>query len=86
MQAQASSILGYPAEYASDSSSGIGYSFSGAGEYRVDRNVFVGGHFGLDNAQDYRQWNGGLYLRYMLEDITAPMPLPVSPYKSPYSQ
>ena len=49
-------------------------------------NLFIGGHLGLDNAQDYRQWNSGLYMRYMFKGSTKPLALPVSPYRSPYSK
>ncbi len=85
LQASASKALGYEAVYGGDSSTGVGYNLSGAAEYRLGSNFFVGGQAGVDNAQDYRQWSGGLYLRYMLEDQTGPMALPVSPYQSPYA-
>ncbi|VXC43842.1 Cellulose synthase operon protein C [Pseudomonas sp. 8Z] len=84
-QAAASAALGRPAVYASDNTTAIGYSLSGAAEYRLDRNWFLGGHVGVDNGQNYQQWNGGLYLRYMFEEQTGAMALPVSPYTSPYS-
>jgi len=86
MQAEASRALGYEAVYGSDNSTGIGYNLAGAAEYQLGDHLFLGGHVGVDNAQDYRQWNGGLYLRYMLERMTGPMPLPVSPYQSPYAK
>lgn len=85
MQAEATRALGYEAVYGSDNSTGIGYNLAGAAEYQLGDHLFLGGHVGVDNAQDYRQWNGGLYLRYMLERMTGPMPLPVSPYQSPYA-
>ncbi|MBC9249906.1 hypothetical protein A9179_06415 [Pseudomonas alcaligenes] len=85
LQAAASKALGYDAVYEGSSDTGIGYNLSGAAEYRLGSNFFVGGQAGVDNAQDYRQWSGGLYLRYMLEDQTGPLALPVSPYQSPYA-
>ena len=85
LQAAASRALGREAVYQGSSDTGIGYNLSGAAEYRLGSNFFVGGQVGVDNAQDYRQWNGGLYLRYMFEDMTGPMALPVSPYQSPYA-
>ena len=85
LQAAASSAIGEPAEYDSDSSTGVGYSLSGAGEYQFNSNLFVGGELGIDNAQDYQQLNAGMYLRYMYEDMSRPLDLPVSPYRSPYS-
>lgn len=71
--------------YDGQSKTGIGYSLSAAGEYRIGGNMFLGGNVGLDNARDYRQLSGALYMRYMLENMTGPMELPVSPYSSPYS-
>lgn len=74
-----------PTQFQGFSDTSIGYNLSGAAEYRLGSNFFLGGHAGVDNAQDYRQLSGGLYLRYMLEDQTGPMALPVSPYQSPYA-
>lgn len=64
---------------------GIGYNLGAAAEYRLGSNMILGGSFGMDNAQDYKQWTGGLYLRYTLEDFTGRMPMPINPYLSPYS-
>lgn len=72
-------------EYASDSKTGVGYNLAAAAEYQLGRNFFLGGHMGLNNAQDYREFNGGMYVRYMFEDQYRPMALPISPYRSPYS-
>lgn len=77
--------LSMPTQYAGQSKTGLGYNLAAAAEYQMSDNFFLGGQFGLDNARDYRQWSGGLYLRYMFEDISGPMALPVSPYRSPYS-
>jgi hypothetical protein len=74
-----------PTHFSSQNKTGIGYNLNAAAEYRFGDNVFFGGSLGLDNAQDYKQWTGGLYLRYMFEDFTGRMAMPVSPYRSPYS-
>lgn len=71
--------------HAGQSKTGIGYNLSAAGEYKLGSSLFMGANLGLDNARDYRQFSGALYLRYMFEDMTGPMALPVSPYRSPYS-
>ncbi|MGP5569685.1 cellulose synthase subunit BcsC-related outer membrane protein, partial [Pseudomonas helleri] len=71
--------------YSGQNKTGIGYSLSAAGEYKFGSNFFLGGNLGLDNAQDYKQYTGALYLRYMFEDMNGAMELPVSPYRSPYS-
>lgn len=77
--------IGIPTRVSGSSDTGIGYSLAGNAEYRLGSNFFLGGQLGVDNAQDYRQWSGGLYLRYMFENMTGPMALPVSPYQSPYA-
>ena len=71
--------------YSSESKAGVGYSLSAAGEYKFGSSFFLGANLGLDNAQDYQQITGAMYLRYMFEDMNGPMALPVSPYSSPYS-
>ncbi|WP_248806685.1 cellulose biosynthesis protein BcsC [Pseudomonas sp. MWU13-2100] len=78
---QAANNLSYPGQ----SSTGIGYNLNAAGEYRLGSNVLLGGALGVDNAQDYREVTAELYLRYLFERMTGPMALPVSPYRSPYS-
>ncbi|TBU95623.1 cellulose biosynthesis protein BcsC [Phytopseudomonas dryadis] len=85
LQAAASSVLGRPATYGGESKTGLGYSLYGAAEYQFGPNFFMGGHLALDNAQDYRQWNSGMYLRYMFEEMSRPQIMPVNPYRSPYS-
>lgn len=77
--------IGIPTRVSGSSDTGIGYSLAGNAEYRLGSHFFLGGQLGVDNAQDYRQWSGGLYLRYMFENMTGPMALPVSPYQSPYA-
>ncbi|HEY0294494.1 MAG TPA: cellulose synthase subunit BcsC-related outer membrane protein, partial [Bordetella sp.] len=67
------------------SSTGIGYSLSAAGEYRLTRNLTMGAVAGMNNASSYRQWVGGLYLRYSFYPQTQSMDMPVAPYHSPYS-
>lgn len=80
-RATAANLTGYD----SQSSTGIGYSLSAAGEYRLTSNFVLGGSLAADNASDYREITAGLYLRYSLEDLSGPMELPVSPFASPYS-
>ena len=84
-QAAASQALGRDARYASQSKTGFGYSLAAAGEYRLAQDFHLGGELGVDNARDYRQLNGNLYLRYYFEPQDRPLALPVSPYRSPYS-
>ncbi|MBJ2258537.1 cellulose synthase subunit BcsC-related outer membrane protein [Pseudomonas psychrophila] len=84
-QAYAAAGTSIATRYSGQNKTGIGYNLGAAAEYRLGNNYFLGGSFGMDNAQDYKQWTGGLYLRYMFEDFTGRMPMPVSPYLSPYS-
>jgi tetratricopeptide (TPR) repeat protein len=72
-------------QYSGLNKTGVGYNLAASGEYRMGSNFFLGGNLGVDNARDYRQLSGAMYLRYMFEDMTGPMTLPVSPYQSPYS-
>lgn len=75
-----------PTGFEGSSETGIGYNLSAAAEFRLGDYFFLGGQLGVDNAQDYEQVNGSLYLRYMLEEMAGPMSLPVSPYQSPYAK
>jgi len=72
--------------YAKQSKTGLGYSMEAAGEYRFGPKLFVGGTLRLNNSNDYKEVNVGMYLRYTFEDMKgSTMTLPVSPYQSPYS-
>ena len=48
--------------------------------------LFVGGTLRLNNSSDFRELNVAMYLRYTLENMQGSfLTLPVSPYRSPYS-
>ena len=47
--------------------------------------LFIGGHLAMDNARDYRQFTGGMYMRYALEPYTGAQAMPLKPLLSPYS-
>lgn len=78
--------LGGSAVYSGQSHTGVGYNLAGAAEYQLTRQLFFGGVLTMDNATDYRQYAGGLYLRYAFYPMTHPLDLPVTPYQSPYSR
>lgn len=84
-QVYAASGISVPTQYSGQNKTGVGYNFGANAEYRFGSNFFMGGNFGIDNARDYKQFTGGLYLRYMFEEANGQMALPVSPYRSPYS-
>ena len=72
--------------YGQQTKTGIGYSLEGSGEYRFAPRLFVGGTLRLNNSSDFRELNVAMYLRYTLEDMQGSfLTLPVSPYRSPYS-
>lgn len=73
------------ARYAGQTKTGLGYNVAGSLEYKIAPQLFLGGTLDLDNASDYRQLTGGIYLRYALEPQSRPMAMPLTPYKSPYS-
>lgn len=72
------------ATYAGQSKTGLGYNLAAALEYRLTPHLVAGGNLGLDNASDYRQFVGKVYLRYRLQPMTGSLPLPVAPFRSPY--
>ncbi|WP_027017072.1 cellulose biosynthesis protein BcsC [Comamonas composti] len=70
--------------YPGQSKTGLSYRLGMAMEYQLHPQLFIGGHMGMDNARDYRQFSGGIYLRYALQSITGKPSLPLNPLKSPY--
>ena len=61
------------------------YGLALAAEYQLAPKWFLGGNLSIDNARDYRQYKGGIYVRYALESQTGPVPMPVPPFTSPYA-
>jgi len=70
--------------YRGESKTGISYNLKASAEYRLDPNLVLGATLGADNADNYRQWMGGLYLRYYFHPQRGLLDLPVEPYRSPY--
>lgn len=71
--------------YRGQSKTGLGYNLGMALEYQMHPQLFIGGHLAMDNARDYRQFTGGLYMRYALEPYTGAQAMPLKPLLSPYS-
>ena len=71
--------------YSGTSKTGLGYGLGFAMEYQLDPQWYLGGQVAVDNARDYRQFVGGIYLKYMSRPQRGPIPLPVSPVRSPYA-
>ena len=72
--------------YPSQTKTGLGYNLGVALEYQIHPQVFFGGHVAIDNAQDYRQFTGGIYVRYALEPYSGLQALPLNAIHSPYDQ
>lgn len=72
------------AMYRGQRKTGLGYGFSGAVEYQLQPQLWLGGSLGFDNARDYRQFTGGVYLRYAFQPAERPLGLPLNTLRSPY--
>ncbi|GAB7200782.1 hypothetical protein OS12_22240 [Dickeya oryzae] len=61
-------LLGLAKEshYAGDSKSGIGYNVHVGADYRVTKDVTVGGQMGYDTFGNYNETTAQLYFRYGL--------------------
>ena len=77
---------GNSATYAGQTSTSMAYNVGAAGEYQVAPQLFLGGSADFNNVTNYRQWGAGVYLRYSFYPMTRQLPMPISPYMSPYGQ
>ncbi|MFM9922973.1 cellulose synthase subunit BcsC-related outer membrane protein [Variovorax sp. H27-G14] len=83
----------YNNTYASSSKTGLSYNLAGVVEYQLAPKMFLGGALGFNNAQNYRQFTGSLYLRYVFggsSNIGAPgygsgSGTTLNPMTSPYT-
>lgn len=71
--------------YEGQSKSNVNYGINSQAEYKLNQNFSLGGLIGVNNAGDFREWNGGVYLRYNMYPVTAQAEIPLSPYLSPYA-
>lgn len=76
---------GATAIYPGQSRTGLGYNLGASMEYQMHPQVFVGGHLSLNNARNYREFAGGLYVRYAFQPYNGLQTFPVNPLRSPYS-
>ena len=80
--ATANSAAGGPAgvtwktSYPGQTKTGMGFRLSSAVEYRLAPKWVIGGRLALDNASDYFQSSGLLYVRYSFEPNTRPVNFP----------
>ena len=70
--------------YPGQSRTGLGYNLGAAMEYQMHPQVFLGGHLALNNARNYREFVGGMYVRYAFQPYNGLQTFPVNPLKSPY--
>ncbi|RZI69800.1 MAG: tetratricopeptide repeat protein [Variovorax sp.] len=56
---------GFTGMYPSSTNTGLAYNFAGALEYQLAPQLYLGGALGLNNAQNFRQLTGSIYVRYM---------------------
>ena len=64
---------------------GNGYSMGGSLEYRIAKNLFIGGRFEIDRSEFYTPNFATVYLRYMFSPRSEAVPYPPDPAK-PYSK
>lgn len=76
---------GATAIYPGQSRTGLGYNLGAAMEYQMHPQVFLGGHLALNNARNYREFAGGLYVRYAFQPYNGLQTFPVNPLRSPYA-
>lgn len=77
------SPLGSPA-YAAQSVTGITYSASAAMEYQLSPQWLMGGKLGMESSRGFREWGGGIYMRYGWQPGLAPPAFPLESLESAY--
>lgn len=66
LESAAARGLTQEAYYPGTSKNGIGYNLHAGADYKVNRNVTIGGQLGYDTFGDYNESSAQLYFRYML--------------------
>lgn len=70
--------------YPGQTKTGLGFRLSGAAEYRLAPQWLVGGKLALDNASNYLQTSGLIYVRYNFEPSSRPPAFPPATMKVTY--
>jgi outer membrane autotransporter protein len=62
--------LGYAKDsyYKGTSKNGIGYNLHAGADYKINKDVTVGGQLGYDTFGDYNESTANLYFRYLFGD------------------
>ncbi|RQO52858.1 cellulose synthase [Variovorax sp. KBW07] len=74
--------------YPRTSKTGLAYNLGAVIEYQLAPRMFLGGALALNNAQNYRQFTGSLYLRYVFggsSSLGVPSGTTLNPMVSPYT-
>lgn len=67
--------------YPGQSKTGLGFRVGGEAEYRFAPQWAVGGKISIDNASDYTQTSGLIYVRYHFDPIHTPVQFPPRPMR-----
>lgn len=70
--------------YAGQSETGLTYSLGAAMEYKLAPQWVVGSKIGLESARGFREWGGGIYMRYGWLPGPAQPAFPLEPLESFY--
>ena len=89
--ASLAALLGLTSEYtapvyAGQNKTGVSYNVSGAAEWQVAPQLFLGGRLTFNNARDYNQFNTNIYLRFVLDRLGAALGREPRVLASPYAQ
>ena len=88
--ASIAALLGLTTEYVEpvflgQTKTGMSYNVSGAAEWQLSPQLFLGTRLELNNARDYKQFGTNLYLRFLLDRFGAALGRQPTPLRSPYA-
>lgn len=89
--ASIAALLGLTSEYVvpvydGQNRTGVSYNLSGAAEWQVAPQLFLGGRMSFNNARDYRQFGANIYVRLVLDRLGAALAREPQVLASPYAQ
>ena len=70
--------------YLGQTKTGLSYNLSAAAEWQLTPQLFLGGRMDFNNARDYRQFGLGIYLRFLLDRLGAPLGTAPAVLRTPY--
>ncbi|KAF1686063.1 cellulose synthase [Pseudoxanthomonas broegbernensis] len=88
--ASMAALLGLTPEYVEpvylgQTKTGLSYNLTGAAEWQLSSQLFLGGRMEFNNARDYRQFGANLYLRFLLDRLGAALGKQPQPIRSPFA-